>query len=469
MAWFRRSTENSQPQRRLRWLVRILVVTGIVIVAVPVLIVIWAVKGHMRIERRLAEIREAGEPTTVEEMTEFYAWPPADEDATQLWIDAGTMFRELAESEAAEDLPIVGRNYPDETPPLPGEPWPGRDSAEALLAEYSEAFDLAHRAAAIGGWARYPRQFELLLETPISFQRETRATCWSLALAAYLDAHRGDARAAFQSLETCHSLAEAWHREPMLVPYLVGIAMHGLTYEATGNLLVRTEFTSAELRTMQETLRNIAAGSHSALRRALAGDRWMVLEQMRQVSIDAENLSPTRRLLVYGSRVEDFNFYLDHMQQLIDAMELPPHETIESFRATDEARWKGSRDHVHRFLHMMSILMAPPGESLAVAYARNIASCRTLDAAIGAELYRRENAELPETLTNLVPDYLSESPTDPFDAQPLRYKRLDDGFAVYSVYENAVDDGGAVLEPPQGDYLDWGFEIRYPEFSLDRP
>ena len=37
---------------------------------------------------------------------------------------------------------------------------------------------------------------------------------------------------------------------------------------------------------------------------------------------------------------------------------------------------------------------------------------------------------------------LEAVPLDPYDGQPLRYRRLADGIAVYSIGKNGVDDGG---------------------------
>jgi len=33
-------------------------------------------------------------------------------------------------------------------------------------------------------------------------------------------------------------------------------------------------------------------------------------------------------------------------------------------------------------------------------------------------------------------------PVDPFTGQPLRFRKLETGYVVYSVGENGVDDGG---------------------------
>jgi hypothetical protein len=68
---------------------------------------------------------------------------------------------------------------------------------------------------------------------------------------------------------------------------------------------------------------------------------------------------------------------------------------------------------------------------------------------LAIQRYRLAYACLPDTLNPLVPDYLAAIPQDPFDGAPLRYKRLERGFMVYSVGEDGHDDGGK-KEPQRG-------------------
>jgi hypothetical protein len=51
---------------------------------------------------------------------------------------------------------------------------------------------------------------------------------------------------------------------------------------------------------------------------------------------------------------------------------------------------------------------------------------------------------LPDQLSELVQDYLPAVPIDPFDGQPIRYRRTDDGFLLYSVGADRTDDGGVM-------------------------
>ena len=45
-------------------------------------------------------------------------------------------------------------------------------------------------------------------------------------------------------------------------------------------------------------------------------------------------------------------------------------------------------------------------------------------------------------LADLVPRFLAAVPTDPFNGAPLRYKRSEQGFIVYSIGPDGHDDGG---------------------------
>ncbi|MND07355.1 hypothetical protein D3C83_292660 [compost metagenome] len=46
------------------------------------------------------------------------------------------------------------------------------------------------------------------------------------------------------------------------------------------------------------------------------------------------------------------------------------------------------------------------------------------------------------TALELVPDYVPEIPTDPYDGQPMRYRSGENYFVFYSVGRGLADDGG---------------------------
>jgi len=56
--------------------------------------------------------------------------------------------------------------------------------------------------------------------------------------------------------------------------------------------------------------------------------------------------------------------------------------------------------------------------------------------------YRAEKGEYPDSLDKLAPTCLKTIPLDPFTDKPMRYKRTDKGYVLYSVGPNMRDDGG---------------------------
>jgi hypothetical protein len=89
------------------------------------------------------------------------------------------------------------------------------------------------------------------------------------------------------------------------------------------------------------------------------------------------------------------------------------------------------------------IALLPPGTSRFLdAAVRGTASNHATDAVIAVERFRRAHGRLPEKLDELVPKYLPQVLTDPFDGQPLRYVLRNKAYVIYSVGEDAVDNGG---------------------------
>jgi hypothetical protein len=70
-------------------------------------------------------------------------------------------------------------------------------------------------------------------------------------------------------------------------------------------------------------------------------------------------------------------------------------------------------------------------------------------AAVALKRYGVRHGGVPESLSALVPEFLSSVPVDYMDGQPLRFRRqVDGGFVLYSVGEDGKDDDGdASLRP----------------------
>jgi hypothetical protein len=77
--------------------------------------------------------------------------------------------------------------------------------------------------------------------------------------------------------------------------------------------------------------------------------------------------------------------------------------------------------------------------------AKTLALVRSAAAAVAIERFRRAHGTLPPALEDLVPSALASVPVDPYSGLPLRYRASGEAYAIYSVGENGVDDGGTDL------------------------
>ena len=87
-------------------------------------------------------------------------------------------------------------------------------------------------------------------------------------------------------------------------------------------------------------------------------------------------------------------------------------------------------------------LASPALEATQDAINRRDAAMRMLITEFAIRLFRTDHQRLPATLDELVPDYLTAVPLDPFNGKALRYKVSETGFDVYSVGLDGIDDDG---------------------------
>jgi hypothetical protein len=75
---------------------------------------------------------------------------------------------------------------------------------------------------------------------------------------------------------------------------------------------------------------------------------------------------------------------------------------------------------------------------------RDLAILRCGCAAIAVERFRREKGRWPQTLDELVPEFLQQVPLDPFKDEPLRLGHVKDGVVIYSVGPDGEDNNGSI-------------------------
>lgn len=112
-------------------------------------------------------------------------------------------------------------------------------------------------------------------------------------------------------------------------------------------------------------------------------------------------------------------------------------------------------------------LLTPDTEAVFEADDRMAARERLTLLAAALRLHQIETGRYPDTLEALTPTPLKVLPLDPFTNKPFCYERRGDGFVLYSVGINCLDDRGsdAAGDFVNGDYapIDWTGERPKPD------
>jgi len=140
---------------------------------------------------------------------------------------------------------------------------------------------------------------------------------------------------------------------------------------------------------------------------------------------------------------------LRYVQTLQVMLEVPRHARLTGSFASARSRgsneiWRlrqpGGLGFVRYFL---SDMLASAMERASDKAARLEVQREMTVTAIALKRYSLRHAKPAPTLAALVPEFLPQTPKDLIDGQPLRYRlRADGSFLLYSINEDAKDDGG---------------------------
>jgi len=107
-----------------------------------------------------------------------------------------------------------------------------------------------------------------------------------------------------------------------------------------------------------------------------------------------------------------------------------------------------------RFL-LLKILMPALSRVSEIGYRAKLTHEATLTV-LALRQWQLEKSQYPASLNELVSaGYLKELPMDPFSDKPLIYRKIDDGFTLYSVGHDSTDDGGTPGKNRKGRPNNW--------------
>jgi len=413
-------------------------VAAVVVLAVGAIVL--TVRLQQRPDLRMLAIKASGYPSSLAELGASYQSIPPERNAALI---CGRAFA----------LPCFPGETND-TANLSQREWLPRDGAPlkpADLAELEKLLELAAPALELlrsvppDPQARYPLDFSagfgMLLPHLPCFKRAMR-----LFEAEMLrQSARGRTAEAIAAVLGAERVRATLEQEPIFISKLVTLAGAEILVRDIQYLANAHRLTVDELKALRSVTRS--SRLEESLAQGLAAERVFgiaVFEDPSQLGFvggggaqpNALGRSVLETLKLGGVFSRDRAYYLDQMSNYIHAAEQP-----------FPLRWqlgKATSDNLApKKYYIISRMLMPSLGRAFTRHAEGVARLRGAQAALAVEAFRRENSESPPaSLQTLAPKYLPSVPADPFDGNPLRYRAWADGFVVYSLGSDQVDNGG---------------------------
>jgi hypothetical protein len=251
--------------------------------------------------------------------------------------------------------------------------------------------------------------------------------------------------------------------EPTLISMLVRIAIHQMAVKQIERVLAQGEPSAASLADLQQLLEEEAAeplfligargerggmdGLLEALQTGAVKTPWPYVQAMAAPGQSPSVLQGVRLKFAPASLKADRAALLSFNNRIVELAKLPVEE---QWQRLEELHLDPKR------LPYVARLLTQDWSKLLLKFHRDQAALRCGILLLAVERYRRDHHGWPSRLDDLVPAYLARVPLDPFDGQPVRLSRFDNGVALYSM----VRDGQGNLSPdPAKPGTAWGYRL----------
>lgn len=335
---------------------------------------------------------------------------------------------------------------------------------EAWIGTNQTTIQLLH-AGAKHPSCRYLHDYNTGYNTLLPHLARVKASAQLLSWDAVLRAESDDFDGAIRSLESAVAVADSLTNEPDVIAQLVRIAGYAIVNTRLEEILNRHSFNDAQL----IRLGRLFEGRESPgnLRFAFVGELCMGLDlfanpQRAQAALIGGGSGETflAGLAIVGLKSgglweRDRKFFVDIHAGYIEALEHPFPAALQEAESVDdriESDLGGLRNYISR-------MILPALGRVIEKEARRAAMLRMTQTVIAIERYRlAHEGRPPASIDELTPKFLPSVLADPFDGQPLRFRRLGKGYIVYSLGTDKEDNEGD-LEPEDKQPKDERFRI----------
>lgn len=438
--------------RKLKWEIRSTVFLFIVL---PLGLYLWRdYQLGRRLQSEIEAIRRRGEPLTLLEAAPKPV--PDDQNAAVLYqqvfratfspAHSNRIFAEFNETE--QQILDAFRERPNST----DAEWlrqklaePGRVTALRTL-----------RKASLRPHSVFPIPWENGPEACFPHYADFRASARLMVQKANLVAYDGDLAEALSWHATVMRMSRHLLDDPTLIGQLVGITVQSISFKELKHTLRNVDLPSGTGDELDAAL--AALDMRASLKAAMVAERALGIDWFEVAwrdpgtCVDVGRLSQNSFLplaslfsFVLGPlKTSDKLMYIGLMNEAVSAAGEPSYRSAPKVAAI-EGKLLSLQPWQAPLTQVLYPIFARAGTKVDQAQA-DIDLCRLV---LALKAHKRDTGAYPATIKQLQPSLDWTIPGDPFSGQPYVYRRQEQGFILYSVGENAVDDGGMSEYEPQ--------------------
>jgi hypothetical protein len=418
---------------------------------------------HAEVQKRLEAIRAAGYPMTALDLAKRYPDPPPERDAALLLKPALAV---LAIPEDPTNLFCFGLDLPRSAPLDPVAASEGR----ACLDRNQTALAMVPWSQIVSAWigSGYTNGLTNITGGPLKAMDQLASL---LCLKAVLSAEQHQAHAAMDSLRQASEIANTLKND-LQIHFLTKSDIELRVLEALERAVNRASIPETDLESFPGclTMSNRGATKETLLfnevPRSLFDAQVM---QSKANNMTRGFVSPWRRpLRAYpGDSPYDEGDLLEYLkwhEQSSVALEAPMPGAIQNLRNLDALRGDSPFDPPRTGRVSLMAIHEPSVRSFFLQELMAVARVRAAILALAVERWRiAGNGRLPGSIAELVPRFIPAIPADPFDGKPLRYRKLPNGYMIFSDGENLTEDWADPAPAWEALLKSW-----HPAFTVDR-
>jgi hypothetical protein len=413
------------------------VAAGLVLLGLG-LLVVWRMRLASDVNHQLAALRAAGLPTNGQEANAYYTNYPDNQNAA---VKMALAFAALTNYPDFRSNDVMRIKFPARNESLTPEQ---SNLLSGYCAMNSNALALAREAIQLPH-ARYPIDMSWGAKTRLPHLAKLR----SLAQAAEFHSLFAPNDSAMD-ISSIISMARTLDTEPVWISKLVRFAMMRIAVSSLERRLNANGLGEEDLKSLEQPF--ALASDTNQMVNGLVGERALHIPNFRMSWAEINRIvrhddqepsgppaaGPQPFIFKFTGFFErDLRFYLAAMQTNISLAAAYPKDLATISNVEEQILHTAKKQY-----YIFSGLLLPAAKSAIIKEATSVAQLRTAQAAIAIERFRLARGKLPDQLDDLVPQFLPAVPQDPFDGEPLRYRRLETGYVVYSVGSDGQDNGG---------------------------